>query len=1330
MSQIEILNNIIIDNLIENEVTEDEITKELESAERYKAEFILAELEFTRFSSRPEHSETTSKMTVKNGSTKVRLPKIELFKFDGDLENWLRFWSQFKKIHHDEELTGDDKFHYLLQSMMPGSRASDLVHSFPPTSENYEKVIESLKSRFGKTDLLVEVYIRKLLQLVVQSNIYKSQKKFQVTSLYDKLESHLRSLESLNVSKEACAPMLFPLVESSLPEELLRVWQRHCGPIPEPKDQLRKLMEFLQVEAENEERIAMATRGFTQNSATEFKGKKANAIIEENTPTASGLIAGDTKTVVCIFCDEDHDSSTCMKAKKMTLEERQNVVKNKRCCFRCLKVGHGFRKCRNNKKCPWCGRKHVLLMCREAASPSTSQSAHIEEKNDLVKSTANISVHQNVFLQTLRVKLQNKEKTMVVRCILDSGSQHSYILKDVAIRMNYESHSKTIIQHGLFGGSTSIPETHNKFIISVQNLTTSFKCDIEVFDKKEICADIPAINDKVLLEKLKQMNIILSDVEESSEPISILIGSDMMAKLVTCSMTQINEYMSAIETKLGWTLLGKRNTFVRKNDATFLVVSLFAREGNISDLWRLDTLGIMDPIEKKSKEMHVKQVKENFKETTVFNKDVEKYEVVLPWKDNHPPLPSNREISFKRLEKVTKRLKFENYFEQYGQVFKDWYNEGIIEKVNDDEVSRVDSHYLPHRHVIRLSSSTTPIRPVFDASARSVGSPSLNQCLETGPNLIELIPNILLRFREKEIGVISDIRKAFLQISISPKDRDLLRFMWWDSNNPDKLQIYRHCRVVFGLTCSPFLLEATLEHHIQQVIKGIDSYEDKMTLGKLLKSFYVDNSVTSVSTMKELDCFRNKAIAVLKTGGFDLRCWEYSGDNISPHVTNVLGLNWNKQTDTLFLTSLEISDNSVQVTKRFILSITHKIFDVLGLVCPILIKPKLLLRDLCNSGYDWDMEVPKDVEMTFSEWYSQLNLLNKIELPRCLLGKYDRLSFHVFVDASQSAYAAVIFVRIETIDGIDVRFVQAKSRISPKSKKSTSIPRLELLAASIGARLMKSVSDALSLTDDSSVFYWSDSNVVLSWIKRDAPWARFVFNRVKEIREISKPEQWFFVPGCNNPADLPSRGCDVEFLIHSKWWEGPLWLREAPDNWSNHSSGSFVDEAEVNRELKKTEKPVTNSQISSVFCSQVDSELSRYTRYFSSYNKLVRMVAWMLRFIKKCRKMTHQLLSDDISGLEYQDAEITLLKLCQQETFSGVSDFRLKGFRVLKDDKGLLRLESPLLNKSDAYCFRCPIILYPNHIIVTRLIEYEHKKKSTHWGSDAFEFIKRKLLDY
>ncbi|GBN35777.1 hypothetical protein AVEN_79529-1 [Araneus ventricosus] len=147
-----------------------------------------------------------------------------------------------------------------------------------------------------------------------------------------------------------------------------------------------------------------------------------------------------------------------------------------------------------------------------------------------------------------------------------------------------------------------------------------------------------------------------------------------------------------------------------------------------------------------------------------------------------------------------------------NRIFLEWLHEGIIEEVPVNEIN-LSGNYLPHRSVLNESSST-PIRPVFDASARMKGHPSLNESLHSDSHLNEQISDILLRFREKKIGVTADIRKAFLQISICKEDRDFLRFLCWKNKDCQEHKVFRHPRVVFGVRSSPFLLKAVLKYHL------------------------------------------------------------------------------------------------------------------------------------------------------------------------------------------------------------------------------------------------------------------------------------------------------------------------------------------------------------------------------------------------------------------------------------------------------------------------------------------------------------------------------------
>ncbi|CAC5409719.1 unnamed protein product [Mytilus coruscus] len=137
----------------------------------------------------------------------------------------------------------------------------------------------------------------------------------------------------------------------------------------------------------------------------------------------------------------------------------------------------------------------------------------------------------------------------------------------------------------------------------------------------------------------------------------------------------------------------------------------------------------------------------------------------------------------------------------------------FIEKVEETKLP-IDRpvHYIPHHHVAK-ESSTTPMGIVYGCSCKDGrGNQSLNECLESHPPVMNDITGILMRFRAKKYATTADLEKAFLQIQLDEKDRDATRFLWLSdpADTPIPLITYRFKSVLFGATCSSFILSATL----------------------------------------------------------------------------------------------------------------------------------------------------------------------------------------------------------------------------------------------------------------------------------------------------------------------------------------------------------------------------------------------------------------------------------------------------------------------------------------------------------------------------------------
>lgn len=1309
--------------LDDENVSEEDIEKELAINKEYDFKFERVKIQVmeTYASVEPvglRNDEVKSNVSNFGDCTysKLNLPPIKIEQFDGEIKNWLPFWGQFEQIHLDESIPTFHKFRILLQSLKEGTRAKQVADSFPiyKGNENYDAAICALKERFGREDLLIEVYIRELLGIIINNK----QSQLSVIDMYDKLECHLRFLEILGITTGKCAAILCPLLESCMSEEFLRTWQRsyNSDEVKDAEQRLTKFREFIKTEVQSEQRITLAVSKFgiaDEKSNNRPRGKReyeSKVSPKVGLPTAMGLFTGQEakQKTNCIFCNQSHNSVDCFKARDMSYEDKLQYVRDAKCCYICLKRFHMSKQCKNKSTCTLCSRRHAVIIC-----PNYSHNKHVpsdksrtvtdvnagrDDQKPVTNVTTSLTCDSSVILPTVQVSVKGSDgQHYTTRAVFDTAAQRSYILNTTAEKANCKVLGRETLHHSLFGGNRLKSSVHIKYDVQMKSLNGNHSFNIEALGQDVICGILPTVPSGPWVKHMIKVGIPVDNVLNDTGTIELLIGADFAASLFTGRIEKIpNSSLVCIETYLGWTISGKVPNLPNRVTAGMLTTNMLVNNMNSSDLWRLDLIGIEEPTTQLNKEQLYSEVNQHFLDTVTINEDG-RYEVSLPWKQDHTVLPSNYEIANKRLKTTCNKLNKDECYELYETVFNEWVTEGVIEEVIGEPS---DGHFLPHRHVIKLNSSTA-VRPVFDASAHEKGCPSLNDCLHTGCNLIKQLTSLLNRFRLQKIGVVADIRRAFLQISINPADRRFLRFLWYDAAG--KTIVYQHKRVVFGLTSSPFLLAAVIQYHLQRTRdkanKG-DSPYSLSTIDYLKGCFYVDNVVVSLDSQDEVNTFMNEATSVMAEGKFDLRAWEYTDPECeTTSLTPVLGLNWNRREDTLSINTTNFDFAVDKITKRDIMSAAHRVFDPIGIVSPVTVCPKLLLKELWEMKLDWDDEVPDHIKTQFINWVKELKYLEDIKVPRWLgFSDVRNVSVHTFTDASENSYAAAVFVRIETQYGVKVQLVHSKTRVSPVKK--ITIPRLELLAATIGSRLFNSVRDLFP--ENCTVCFWTDSTTVIAWLKRNEHWAVFVANRVKEISKLTPIDHWNHVPGVKNPADLPSRGCLGRKLVDIRWWEGPDWLYLPEEEWPKHSIE--YNEKHISEEKRKTTVSMVNKSMSSDW----------YYKYFSNYEKLIRMFAWVTRFVKNCRtKHNNDFIKETgvLSTEEIRLAEENVCKLVQQESFLGVKDPSIATLEPFEDQRGVIRLRTKISNRSDSLDFRFPILLPKSHPVVTRLIRSIHENE-------------------
>ena len=788
-------------------------------------------------------------------SPHVKLPKLSLKKFGGDLTKWTTFWDTFESaIHQNPTLTNIDKFSYL--NSLLESTASEAVDGLTLTSANYEEAVSTLKRRFGNKQSIINRHMELLLHLEPVTSVHNLK---GLRQLFDAVESNVRGLK---VSASSYGGLMSPILMSRLPSELRLIVSRELS---EDEWDVEVVMEIVWREIEARERSA---------GATSPQGKKPTP--SKLLLTALSLTAGASSVAPsCVYCSQAHSSGTCQTVSDP--EGRKQILRTSGRCFVCLRCNHLSRNCRSTGRCAKCRGRHHTSICPTlvpgTSMPATSvtgtpmpamsvtrtptSAAHppLPGTPHVPTTTSSVCVnsHTPVLLQTAKATVCDATQLdtaprVEVRALLDTGSQRSYITTRLQEALGAKKvHSEAMIIK-TFGAARAEKRTCNILQLKI-NTNDGGSLTLPVVAVPHICDPVcvqPIDIAKTSYEHLARLELADSGDVGSSLEIDLLIGSDHYWKLVTGRVVKQDGGPTAVETHLGWVLSGPAEglhqetviNFVSTHSSHMLRVYSAAEPDNLDAelkrFWELESLGIL-------KEEH--PVQQQFSQRISFK--CGRYEVHLPWKDSHPHLPDNYDLCRKRLDGLLKRLRQDpEKLRQYDAVIKDQLRQGVVEVVSEPAKWKGERlHYLPHHGVSRQGKQTTKLRVVYDGSAKTNG-PSLNKCLHTGPNFGQHILQILLRFRIHRVAFVGDIEKAFLMVSVVDHDRDVLRFLWvTDIDKADpQIAVLRFTRVVFGVSASPFLLNATIDHRI----KRMDPSEEEF-IQKFRRSIYVDDVATSLT---------------------------------------------------------------------------------------------------------------------------------------------------------------------------------------------------------------------------------------------------------------------------------------------------------------------------------------------------------------------------------------------------------------------------------------------------------------------------------------------------
>ena len=288
-------------------------------------------------------------------------------------------------------------------------------------------------------------------------------------------------------------------------------------------------------------------------------------------------------------------------------------------------------------------------------------------------------------------------------------------------------------------------------------------------------------------------------------------------------------------------------------------------------------------------------------------------------------------------------------------------------------------------------------------------------------------------------------------------------------------------------------------------------------------------------------------------------------------------------------------------------------YDPLGIIQPFLLPARQLLQQACVAKLGWDdfIGLVPGLELNWEDWFRVLPELSHLHLSRCILSadkERARIELHTFTDASTVGYGACSYARVAYVDGsIDCCLLMGKSRVAPV--KRVTIQHSELVAAVTGAKLVSLIVRQFDLSFD-SVHFWTDASVVLRYIRNSmSRFATFVANRIEILHTLTCVDQWRYVPGNVNPADIASRGPSPAKLNSADlWFEGPPFLLKGDDEWPEQPD--FVcDLSDIDPDVKKIKKGHCNE----ILLAPSEDDLNRLWTRYSNLERLQCTVAWLLR---------------------------------------------------------------------------------------------------------------------
>ena len=1095
-------------------------------------------------------------------------------------------------------------------------------------------------------------------------------------------------------------------------------------------------------------RQAFATKA---SSPEDLKSHTTPIKEKKDLKTMSGVHCGATtsrpkgtelntiKDQPCPCCTKaNHKLEKCFSFLKLTMDQREDLIMKKGLCFGCLSQGHRSKNCRARATCDTCGKRHPTSLHRDKPpeKPDDSKTANGDSGSkretisteDATAFTLRTNSAKTAMIVPVWISSTRSPSTEIMTyALLDTQSDSSFLLEDVARELQVEQQPVCLRLSTMTNTSKVNSSIIKDLVVRGLNQTTSVELN-SCYTRDHLPVDRSHIPDRRTAEGWPHLASIASEMPVRQDcDVGLLIGYNCPQALAPRrTIVGKDSEPFAVYTDLGWSVVGSAES--RKEQEL------------VSQCYRVSTSEIPLPTVKEVLGILERDFQEGQSSDKAYSQEdlqfVEKMEKSITQLDDghlqmslpfrkRPKLPNNRKLAEIRLRHLQRKMsRNEDYRKQYMEFMKEIIDSGYAEKAPETATDH-EVNYIPHHGVFHPKKKK--IRVVFDCSAKFAGT-SLNDHLLKGPDLINGLVGVLLRFRKEEVALICDIQKMFFQFFVPEDDRDYLRFLWWDEGDMTKDPVdYRMSVHLFGAASSPACANYGLKY-----LANLYKEDFPLAARFIDRDFYVDDGVTSAPNTEVAIKLSEEARELCKKGGLRLHKFTSNDRKVVESVPvperakevmdlnlefddlpmeRTLGVTWSPDSDFF---CFKISLRPHPMTRRGILSTVASLYDPLGFVAPVVLEGKLILQSMCRQGIGWDEPIGEDLKPRWEQWIHELKDLEELRIPRCYhpadFGQAATVELHHFSDASMLGYGQCSYLRLINQHGdVHCSLVSAKARVAPG--KITTIPRLELTAATVSAKMSVKLREELEYPEALTEYFWTDSMIVLSYINNEARrFHTFVANRIQMIKERTQPSQWRYVATEDNPADHASRGLRAADLSVSQWFSGPKFLWDQDNSWKH-------EETETRAELT-TEDPEVKAVVFAGSTATEPPNLLENLKKISTWSKMVSVLTRIRHLFSKDL--------DESPVEEKRHTETCILKMVQAEAFSDEIGHLSAGKHVAHssplcslnpylDESGLIRVGGRLNKATLSHAVKKPIIL-PKASHVTQAILRHYHERLHHQG--------------